>query len=565
MADPGDQSSADDDQVSLPIGTTGANPGTLNFSATGLPDGLSISAAGLINGVISSTADLNGPFEVMVTATDAAGHSASDAFFWNVTQLMLDNPGDQVNATMDTVSLQLNAEGPDGAALTYTSSPLPMGLNINQSTGLISGTIDLEADSPTPYPITVTVSDGAGASATQTFDWVVNYVYVANPGDQNYQPGENVALPINAHDNLGDTLTYTVTGLPAGLIQSGANILGTVAASAVSASPYNVAVTVVNSLGQTTTTAFALTVTDVADVESYLLVDGELVQAGSDVYKAVLAGYKDSTADQATVTEILDAWRLSSVQHQITAFGSLEQLQKAVSLRINVIKAAALLKKKMDNGTITFTEDPKVVLSTNSGSGKLPSEFLSPKVITGKDAEGNTVTKQGVQVKQNQKPSDAIQELLNPKEVVVSDCASATDMIFYYALYKQLGAAGFNDLFNGTTAQWYIVANWIDDAAGNWVSRFITPVGGPTQPTDLIPGDMRVFGDPNVPNGSPYRFENTIYLGGDKYFAFPFGAVSKQTIIDKLVAKSAKPTEIGDNDATKIGDIGQSNKLKTGE
>jgi hypothetical protein len=269
VVDPGDQNSADGDSVSLQISAKDNNPDALTFSATGLPDGLSISAAGLISGVISSTADANGPFGVVVTATDEAGHSASDAFVWYITQLTLDNPGDQQNATVDTVSLQLQAEGPDGAALTYTATGLPTGLGINQSTGLISGTIDLEADSPTPYTVTVTASDGVGASDSETFAWTVNYVTVANPGDQTVAAGQTVSIPIDAHDNLGDAVTLAVTGLPADLVVQGVNILGAglsivgkVAASDITALPYNIVVTATNAAGASAVTTFTLAVDD---------------------------------------------------------------------------------------------------------------------------------------------------------------------------------------------------------------------------------------------------------------------------------------------------------------
>ncbi|HVS38569.1 MAG TPA: putative Ig domain-containing protein, partial [Gemmataceae bacterium] len=263
IVDPGDQNSADGDTVSLPITVQDNNADTLSYSATDLPGGLSINATtGRVSGVISSTADADGPYSVTVTASDGAGHSASDSFYWSVTQLTLTNPGDQQMAGGVEAQVQLTAQGPDGVPLTFSASGLPQGETVNASTGLISGTIPLGAESATPYTVTVTASDGAGASASQTFNWWVDYICVMNPGNQNYAAGQTVDLPIQAYDNEGNHFTYSASGLPAGLFMSGADIVGTVASSAVSANPYNVVVTVTNTLGQIGTAAFAVNVAD---------------------------------------------------------------------------------------------------------------------------------------------------------------------------------------------------------------------------------------------------------------------------------------------------------------
>src|SRR6185312_12221720 len=60
LQNPGDQSNLDGDVVSLPLTASDASNGTLSYSATGLPPGLSISSTtGLIYGILSNTADSN--------------------------------------------------------------------------------------------------------------------------------------------------------------------------------------------------------------------------------------------------------------------------------------------------------------------------------------------------------------------------------------------------------------------------------------------------------------------------------------------------------------------------
>jgi Putative Ig domain len=260
VVDPGDQNSADNDVVSLQIHVTDNNSGALTYSATGLPPGLSINTTGLISGTIASNADINSPYVVMVTATDANGHSASDTFFWSVTQLMLTNPGTQLNADGDTVTLALMANGPSGVALIYTAGSLPPGLSINTATGVISGLLSMTADAAGPFYVTVTAADGHGAYASQTFTWNIDQLILENPGDQAYAENQSVTLPIIVDDNVAGALTFIVTGLPAGLSLIGNSIVGTVPASDVSATPYNIAVSVIDALGRTASVNFAIRV-----------------------------------------------------------------------------------------------------------------------------------------------------------------------------------------------------------------------------------------------------------------------------------------------------------------
>jgi hypothetical protein len=131
-----------------------------------LPSGLSINGStGTITGTLAA-----GTYNITVTVT--AGTAQASATF-TVTAApnnspTLQTPSDQHNDTNDSVSLQLAASDPDGDALTFTAVGLPGGLNINGSTGLITGT----PTTPGTFPVTVSVSDGA-ASASRTFTWTV--------------------------------------------------------------------------------------------------------------------------------------------------------------------------------------------------------------------------------------------------------------------------------------------------------------------------------------------------------------------------------------------------------
>ena len=71
--------------------------------------------------------------------------------------------------------------------------------------------------------MTVTAKDTTGASGSASFTWTINpaggnTVTVTNPGNQTGTVGTAVSLQIQATDSAsGQTLTYSATGLPAGL------------------------------------------------------------------------------------------------------------------------------------------------------------------------------------------------------------------------------------------------------------------------------------------------------------------------------------------------------------
>ena len=129
------------------------------------------------------------------------------------------NPGTQTSTVGTAVSLQITAtDSASGQTLTYSATGLPAGLSISSSSGLISGT----PTTATSYSVTVKATDTTGANGSASFTWTVNpaanTVSVTNPGTQTSTVGTAVSLQITATDSAsGQTLTYSATGLPAGL------------------------------------------------------------------------------------------------------------------------------------------------------------------------------------------------------------------------------------------------------------------------------------------------------------------------------------------------------------
>ena len=130
------------------------------------------------------------------------------------------NPGNQTGTVGTPVSVQIHAtDSASGQTLTYSATGLPAGLSINSSTGLISGT----PTTAQTTSVTVTAKDTTNASGSAAFTWTINSatgntVTVTNPGNQTGTVGTAVSVQIHATDSAsGQTLTYSATGLPAGL------------------------------------------------------------------------------------------------------------------------------------------------------------------------------------------------------------------------------------------------------------------------------------------------------------------------------------------------------------
>jgi Putative Ig domain len=136
-----------------------------NWTATGLPPGLTMSAAGVISGIPTTT----GAYAVTVTVTDAVGNANSGNFSIAVTPsapLAITTTG-PLPAGIVGVQYAGATLAATGGSLpyTWTGTGLPPGLTIGPATGVISGR-------PTEagvYLVTVTVTDATGLTSSANF------------------------------------------------------------------------------------------------------------------------------------------------------------------------------------------------------------------------------------------------------------------------------------------------------------------------------------------------------------------------------------------------------------
>jgi hypothetical protein len=145
VADPGDRTNAEGDEVNLPISASDPDGDVLAYTATGLPAGLSISSStGVISGRLASTAGRTEPYAVTVTATDDGTPAAagSVSFRWTV-----DEPA---TSTFDGVKVNFQSPAatvPAGHVRDFGQA-YGSRTSANQGSGLSYGWIDPVTGAP---------------------------------------------------------------------------------------------------------------------------------------------------------------------------------------------------------------------------------------------------------------------------------------------------------------------------------------------------------------------------------------------------------------------------------
>ena len=303
LVNPGDQSTTVHNLVSLSLTSTDPDIGdTMSFSATGLPEGLSING---ISGEIFGISTVTGPHTVTATVSDNQGTSSSVTFLWTITGTVnqppvLTSPGDQSDQEGELVDLLVTANDPDRNSLTFDATGLPADLSIDNLSGLISGTLSFT--SAGSYDVNVIVNDGIDSDSVSFF-WTVGDVnqppFPTAPDHQSNQEGDVVNLLVTATDVDGDPLTFSATNLPHGLsIDSGSGLIsGTLSPFSASDGSHNVIITV--SAGtHTINTSFLWTVFNV-NQPPILISPGDQSNQEGDIVTVTVAA-SDADGDRLT-------------------------------------------------------------------------------------------------------------------------------------------------------------------------------------------------------------------------------------------------------------------------
>jgi sugar lactone lactonase YvrE len=203
-----------------PATLTGAGGagGPYTFSATGLPNGLSISSSGAISGAPT----VNGTFPYVVTIKDSANNSGT----LNCSVTVSAAP----SATCPTITAvqgaaianaTLTGSGGVGGPYTFSATGLPGGLSISTS-GVISGTPTASGT----FPYVVTIKDSANNSGTLNCSITVNAAPSANcPTLNAVLSGALTPVTLTGSGGVGGPYTFSATGLPTGLSISSSGVI----------------------------------------------------------------------------------------------------------------------------------------------------------------------------------------------------------------------------------------------------------------------------------------------------------------------------------------------------
>jgi hypothetical protein len=242
-------------------GKGGCTPDSLVYEVVGgtsLPPGLSLNSG---NADITGTPTVPGEYRFWLQARDipaweGGAYWCTDdkASQWEFQITVV--PGLQIQQRQSVLtpaqantpfSLQLSASGGSGLTWSVSSGALPAGLNLNSSTGLISGTPTQTGEAH----FQIKVADASGRSDVQTYTLlIVEPLRLAKPAPTVGEVGIELKLALVATGGQAP-YTWSATGLPAGLTLDAA--AGTISGTPTATGGTDLKVTVKDSLGLQTT------------------------------------------------------------------------------------------------------------------------------------------------------------------------------------------------------------------------------------------------------------------------------------------------------------------------
>ncbi|HET9844863.1 MAG TPA: putative Ig domain-containing protein [Nitrospira sp.] len=265
---------------SLSSGTVGVPYGPVTIQATGgmgavtwsisvgsLPPGLTIDPLTGPSVTISGTPSSQGTFSFTLRVTDSLGQSDTQALSITINLPPPLNitttsplPGGSIGQAYNQT---LQATGGTGARTwTISAGALPLGLNLDATTGVISGTPILPAGTSN---FTVRVQDAFGQDDTQDLSITISLFNVPNITTTTLQGGtvnQPYSQSVAATGGIG-ALTWSIS---AGTLPQGLNIdqiTGVISGTPTTAATANFTVRVADTLGQSDTQALSITISDV--------------------------------------------------------------------------------------------------------------------------------------------------------------------------------------------------------------------------------------------------------------------------------------------------------------
>jgi hypothetical protein len=217
--------------VAIPVATVGQSYSyqlplvgyptpTVSLTAGTLPDGLTLDSSGLLHGTPTATGATFGLGLHLASSAGAADYTEEFVVDGVAPVLTSGTPDDVVVGR--PYRFQFTGSGGPGLTFAIAAGPLPAGLSLDPTTGVLSGTSTVLGD----YPITVQAANvWGGTQASYTL-----HVTGTAPSIAKTPPPAEVGLPYSFAFDSGASNpapTYTVTSgtLPLGLTLSGAGVI----------------------------------------------------------------------------------------------------------------------------------------------------------------------------------------------------------------------------------------------------------------------------------------------------------------------------------------------------
>src|SRR5437764_11349584 len=225
------------------VGTLFTNKSEVHFGATLLAI-TSQTTTQLVATVPATSVATAG--SVSVTVVNPSGSNVGTS---NVKTFTISNPpapvvtgGTQTGTVGIAFTYQIVASN---CPTSYNATGLPSGLNVNTSTGLISGTPVAGTDAGSPYSVTISATNAGGTgSATLTLTINPATPVIQPPFTATGQVGVAFSYQITATNN---PTSYNATGLPAGLSVNTST--GLISGTPTTAGTYTVTISATNAGG----------------------------------------------------------------------------------------------------------------------------------------------------------------------------------------------------------------------------------------------------------------------------------------------------------------------------
>lgn len=340
--------------------TASNNPTSYNIAQ--LPPGLSASGA-----VISGTPTTPGLYFTSISANNAVGQGAILVIMWTI----------NAAGPLPAVTSLLSASGQPGTAFSYqitatnsptsySAAPLPAGLSLNATTGVISGTPAAAAVST----VALAAANQYGSSPTVNLTLTIgSFSAITSSAALTASIGSPFSYTLTASNS---PISYSLTGLPAGL--SFNSTTGVVSGTPSSAGNYTLNATATNSLGVGAPTTLTLAVTG-----------GSSSTGGNATAPAILLQPANETATVGSNVQFsVTAVGSGTLSYQWLHNGSLISGASGAVLNLSLVQAgdAGTYAVVVTNAAGNVTSQPATLTVTS---------FTVPPVITAQPVATSTI------------------------------------------------------------------------------------------------------------------------------------------------------------------------------